>query len=485
MMHNYMKMKRMTETGDKSRRQKTLLFFVVMASVSAIIGSIGRFPDLQMYSSYTNNQDYGMTIETHARNRTSSHPPPPPQLIIGSGQGTTGTRTSHPPPPLIIEAEKGTTGTRKLHPPPPLIIGAGQGTTGTRTIHEAICCLGIPSLHFGQDCIRLVKKWSQCVAERNIAKIKGGKDVVETPEDFLLYDEAYERETLGALMALGVRQIRELAHDEDRNSKLPENYVPHSHLKIVWRYKEMNDCLDSEKRTELGKVCPPPETKDMAVWVKDVKDLIDDVIRWHEDDPSLNIGAIHDSPYPMAMKYVIESAKKHRGSEPLILLSERDPIEWSLRRTEKHEVILCRIDLIDGFKKKKEQPPTSHFDWFECIERTIRAKKKKNPGAKVGLYDVFTSYANLVRGIDQPEGFKWKAKKLEKHLAVAFEKEQNLWKARSDLTINMFEKSTTALEIALDAHKRFSSTGAFRSWKKNGKLKNGKLKKKSAVKHKH
>lgn len=317
--------------------------------------------------------------------------------------------------------------------------------------------------------MRLVKKWSQCVAQRSITKINGGSDVVETPEDFLLYDDGYQRDTLGALMALGVRQIRELAHDKDRNSKLPEDYVPHSHLKIVWRYKEMNDCLDTEKRDELGAVCPPPETEDMSVWVKDVKDLIDDVVRWHDDDPTLNIGAIHDSPYPMAMSYVIESAKKHRGRPPLILLSERDPVEWSVRRTEKHEVFLCRIDLINGYKKNN-QPPTSHFDWFECIDRTISAKEKENPGAKVGLYDVFTTYANLVRGHDQPKGKRWKAKQLESHLAVAFEKEQNYWKDRSALSLNMFQKSTTALEIALDAHKRFSSSGGFRLWNKNGKL---------------
>merc|ERR1712025_74898 len=169
-------------------------------------------------------------------------------------------------------------------------------------------------------------------------------------------------------------------------------------------------------------------------------------------------------------EYVVESAKKFRGSEPLILLSEREPKEWSVRRTDKHELILCRIDLIDGFKKKKEQPPTSHFDWFDCIDRTIRAKQKEDPGATVGLYDVFTSYANLLRGIDQPEGYKWKAKKLQKHLAVAFEKEQKYWSSRSTYSINMFEENTTAMGIAYNAHRKLARTGGFPLWKKNGRL---------------
>jgi hypothetical protein len=36
----------------------------------------------------------------------------------------------------------------------PLIIGAGQGTTGTRSMHAAMCSLGIPSVHFNQACFR-------------------------------------------------------------------------------------------------------------------------------------------------------------------------------------------------------------------------------------------------------------------------------------------------------------------------------------------
>lgn len=36
----------------------------------------------------------------------------------------------------------------------PLIIGAGQGTTGTRSMHSAMCSLGIPSVHYNQACFR-------------------------------------------------------------------------------------------------------------------------------------------------------------------------------------------------------------------------------------------------------------------------------------------------------------------------------------------
>jgi hypothetical protein len=34
----------------------------------------------------------------------------------------------------------------------PLIIGAGQGTTGTRSIQKAVCKLGIPSVHYNSAC---------------------------------------------------------------------------------------------------------------------------------------------------------------------------------------------------------------------------------------------------------------------------------------------------------------------------------------------
>lgn len=40
----------------------------------------------------------------------------------------------------------------------PLFVGAGQGTTGTKSIHQAMCELGIPSVHFYQVCFQPLNK---------------------------------------------------------------------------------------------------------------------------------------------------------------------------------------------------------------------------------------------------------------------------------------------------------------------------------------
>jgi len=60
---------------------------------------------------------------------------------------------------------------------------------------------------------------------------------------------------------------------------------------------------------------------------------------------------------------------------------------------------------------------TCHFDWFECIDRTIRAKESiHGAGAKVNLNDVFTSHENLVHELDELEEKKWQIDDLESHL---------------------------------------------------------------------
>ena len=218
-----------------------------------------------------------------------------------------------------------------------------------------------------------------------------------------------------------------------------------------------------------------------------------------------------------SLPYLIDSAKRHRNQEPIIVLTERNPEEWVRRRTS-HQFPLCRIDLIDGphyidnnkTSNKIVLPSvTSHFDWLECIERTVRAKEqilrarrlnkksvekkvndskttkkqdrkekkgqetmntenqkpnkqrnktKHDDGSEeetvtVNLYEVFISYSNVRKAFDG----LWSMKgDLKAHIAAAFERHQDSLKHRADIRFNMFEETVTSDDIAAKIHEAFS-----------------------------
>jgi hypothetical protein len=201
----------------------------------------------------------------------------------------------------------------------------------------------------------------------------------------------------------------------------------------------------------------------MVLWAENCKSLIDDVIRWHDDNDGIrNVGAVHDAPYTIVLPYVIESAKRHRGQAPFILLTERDPMDWTVARFDEHGMNLCRLDLIHGYNETENHlQSTSHFNWFECIDQTIRAKEeileasKPNITIKVDLNEVFVHSNSLLGGLDLPGGTKWVAEDLRLHIKDAFEKHQSYWREQSDLHLNVFEHEISTMDMELMAHEVF------------------------------
>ena len=222
-----------------------------------------------------------------------------------------------------------------------------------------------------------------------------------------------------------------------------------------------------------------------------------------------------DTPYIEFLPYVIESATKNRnGQIPIILLSERNPIEWTERRTEKHPVILCRIDLLNHNSNDNDDDDdnddndddndddnssattsnstiatTSHFDWFSCIERTVHAKKEKlllqqqqqgvnivmnntsNITVNVRLSEVFTTYINLCIGFGNPveviddgiammsttkktENREWFPDELKSHISSSFDAYQDniLNNLHVDYHVNMFDRKNNTNETKI-SHK--------------------------------
>lgn len=149
----------------------------------------------------------------------------------------------------------------------PLIIGAGQGTTGTRSIHSIMCSLGIPSVHFSQVCL---------YGSENTTTFHNAGQGIEA----------------------------------------------HKQVMRVWT--ELRNCT-SQARNQSS-VC-----ESRMELIATLRSHVADVV-------GSGVGAIHDIPYTIMVPYIIKLAKETRGTEPIILLTERDPKKWAIRRVEKHEL---------------------------------------------------------------------------------------------------------------------------------------------------
>eukprot|EP00567_Pseudictyota_dubia_P009565 CAMPEP_0197446832 /NCGR_PEP_ID=MMETSP1175-20131217/11673_1 /TAXON_ID=1003142 /ORGANISM="Triceratium dubium, Strain CCMP147" /LENGTH=860 /DNA_ID=CAMNT_0042977997 /DNA_START=1930 /DNA_END=4512 /DNA_ORIENTATION=+ len=198
----------------------------------------------------------------------------------------------------------------------PLFIAAGQGTTGTRSMHDAMCELGVPSVHYIKACYR------------------------RDPSD-------------------------------EVDASLEEAVEAHFEAMDAWR-----DVMGCAKNTKMDEDCAFEE----GVRLEGVlRGRIERVVR-------SGIGAVHDTPYPKylpLMLNVTTTASKDtprigdEGSPPpaVLITSERDPKEWSVKRSTGHSHdIICKN-------------PAAAFDFALCVDL---AKEKRPQPTSFG--DIFWSY---------------------------------------------------------------------------------------------
>ena len=114
--------------------------------------------------------------------------------------------------------------------------------------------------------------------------------------------------------------------------------------------------------------------------------------------------ALHDTPYTKMLSYVLETSK-NEGRSTIILLSERDPNEWAVRRAEDHQHdIICRnttanfdinscINLVDA----SEPPPSKFGEYFFSYDSNDDVKHQEY--FKECLKSGMESYQDFVRQI--------------------------------------------------------------------------------------
>lgn len=95
-----------------------------------------------------------------------------------------------------------------------------------------------------------------------------------------------------------------------------------AHLQAIASWKRLSECV-SEARSNV-KIC------------HEAMDIITNMTNQVAQVVSSGVGAVHDVPYTLMIPYLVNLSKRERGIDPILLLAERNPNEWAIRRVESH-----------------------------------------------------------------------------------------------------------------------------------------------------
>ena len=135
-----------------------------------------------------------------------------------------------------------------------------------------------------------------------------------------------------ATCELGLRSVHwEKFCNQGLSNKKPSPGVM-AHFDLLRAYKRLSVCATPDWNYGEDFECP---TVNQTLHV--MLDRINQVIS------SPDIDAIHDAPYPNFAEYILDAIRKIRGRKPIVLLSERNPQDWTKRRIQDHPTdVACR-----------------------------------------------------------------------------------------------------------------------------------------------
>ncbi|GAX24924.1 hypothetical protein FisN_2Lh201 [Fistulifera solaris] len=295
-----------------------------------------------------------------------------------------------------------------------LLLNAGQGTTGTRTIMEATCRLGIPSFHYLVSCGPYQPFWTKSdehITQYNLVFNEKRALHEKIMEHWLFYREcAYPR----------------------RPSWWQQLFFGNPIINCTM--ERLEEVWDENKVTLIELLKQPGNF------------------------------ALHDSPYPYFLDYMIHLAQVGDTTNNLqprsitLMLSEREDTIWSSRRIGEHpEVPVCREqfhEIITGSSSSVEEDfyYAGAFDLIACIEQA----RKQDPPPKL-VSDILISYRGLQ---DVCDSRKSQASQCHKRLveinARAMKDYQERVKQlyKPEYTINLWNKRYTTTEIAMDMYNK-------------------------------
>lgn len=269
----------------------------------------------------------------------------------------------------------------------PVIIGAGQGTTGTHLYFASTCLLGYPSFHYKLGCVP-------------------NSTMIDTTSNNTTATQQGKRGTISI-----------------KNSF---QKLVNSHLSTFPHQQFLNnDAVELKNRIFKG--------------------LEDVIIQAKEMDLTI---ALHDTPYPMTMPYLIELVKKHHnGKPPVLILSERDPKYYVKRRIQKHgSQLVCRnLTHIDPMTMKG-----GIYDVIGCIENGLRLSPKVGTTAPTA-----SDFLNTITDMSVAVG--------EEAVVEQFRDYQDVMRSLSVFSMDIFATNGTFPEIGDFSRKLLKSIGPFYS----------------------
>ena len=281
----------------------------------------------------------------------------------------------------------------------PFIIGAGLGTTGTHFVAKATCQLRYPSIHYNLGCI--------------------------PPKN----------------------ELADLLH-KNVTQEIPEIY-----LSAYKHYKPLINKIQG-----VAKLIKKGGDKSAREWygemINSLRDFIEFIADSMVDFPPL---ALHDYPWPSLLPTMLKESKIIYGRKwnvtkllpPVILLSERDPLEYAERRVSTHGSldVICKEKFIAPMN-----PQTltgGAFDVLGCIENALKGLSI-NETNKIGLKDIFIT----MNAMDVEYGGLGRNNTLEKEpskgiimIAQYVKEYQDTVRGKADFSYNLFaHQNKTTLE---------------------------------------
>jgi len=235
-----------------------------------------------------------------------------------------------------------------------IILGAGRGATGTHSMTEATCLLGYPSIHYNLGCIP-----QKAINETN--------DEKPIPSD---YQELYDL-TWKITVAL--------------------------HHAVNCSVKKENCPNAIEFRNFLRNA---------------IQNLISFVVTMKKEI------AFHDYPFSDILPSVLDEIQRYNNDSmsdvtirPIILLSQRDPSEYTTRRIKKRQSkndLVCKSPApISSFKSMQGTIGVEGggFDIMGCLDQALSGLNSTKAKA-LTLSDVFTTMATITNKGHDVEGLR-------------------------------------------------------------------------------
>eukprot|EP00557_Chaetoceros_sp_GSL56_P009547 CAMPEP_0176494034 /NCGR_PEP_ID=MMETSP0200_2-20121128/9869_1 /TAXON_ID=947934 /ORGANISM="Chaetoceros sp., Strain GSL56" /LENGTH=259 /DNA_ID=CAMNT_0017891741 /DNA_START=1623 /DNA_END=2406 /DNA_ORIENTATION=- len=183
-----------------------------------------------------------------------------------------------------------------------------------------------------------------------------------------------------------------------------------------------------------------------------LQDLLEGIIVFGKENQIFL--ALHDSPYPFLMPHILKLVQKHyNGSQPILLLSEREPHSYTKRRVEMHgqSHIMCKNTTTAASGIDPSTLEGGAFDIIGCIDRALDGMPEHEAN-QLNVGDLFES---MTRAYEE-KGMDYVVKEVEQY--------QNAMRGLADFAFDMFARKDKSKveELAALMHSNISSLNVMR-----------------------